>query len=52
MGVQLVMMPATDGAEVDEVGVAVMLVLDQVVLFAAVEGHVAAGKQTAAMHHA
>ncbi len=52
MGVQLVVMAAADGAEIDEVGVAVVLVFDEVVLFAAVEGHVAAGEQTAAVHRA
>ncbi len=52
MGVQLVVMAAADRAEIDEVGVAVVLVFDQVVLFAAVEGDVAAGKQAAAVHRA
>ena len=52
MGVQLVVMAAADGAEVDQVGVAVVLVLDQMVLLAAVEGDVAAGKQAAAVHRA
>ncbi len=52
VGVQLVVMAAADRAEIDQVGVAVMLVFDQVVLFAAVEGHVAAGEQTGAMHRA
>ena len=51
MGVELVVMAATDGAEVDQVGVAVMLVLDQMVLLTPIERHVAAGKQTGAMHH-
>ena len=51
MGVELVVMAAADGAEIDQVGVAVMLELDQVVLLTPVEGHVAAGEQTAAMHH-
>ena len=51
VGVQLVVMPAADWAEIDQVGVAVMLKLDEVMLLTAVEGDVAAGEQTGAMHH-